>query len=266
MFKLITAFVALFLLVACRSEPEQVDDGSRYTHFAIQQHEPYSDWQDFILIEVDGQGYITSIQLDGVNPIVSSTRRESSRLGLYEGVSGYDFYERIHGLEEELIGQPVAELTALLQDGSEDGFDPASWTTLAVIALSADPIERGPYLNGLYQSMAEEVVDGFYYFVNFIVVHGHIVSVQWNAITEDGFLKYDYVFMMGVGDDSDVRQWRDQAILLEEELIRLQDPMLFTFDGDGYATDIAGVDIPIETFVTLLVQGLAEGPITTDLE
>ena len=266
MLKLLTILAALFLLGACQSEPEIEDDGTRVTYFAMESRSSHNDWQDFILIEVDAQEYITYIRLDGINPMVSSTRRESARLEWSEGIADSNFYEQIHPFEEALIGQPVAELTALLQEGDHDEFEPSNWIALAVIALSTDPIERGPYLEGLYQSMSEESVDGFYYFVNFIVVYGHLIEIQWNAITEDGFLKYDDILMMGIGDDSDVRQWRDQAILLEEALIRLQDPMLFTFDEDGYATDIAGVHLQIEPFITLVIQGLAEGPITTDLD
>jgi len=267
MFKLLTILSMSLLLVACRAEPEPIDDGIRYTYFAMEQHDPHGDWQNFILIEVDSQENITAIQLDGVNAILSSTRRDLSHLELHEDdTEDYAFSEHIADFEESLIGQPVAELTALIQDGDTDGFMPSAWTMLAITALSSDPVERGPYLNGLYQSTADEPVDGFYHFVNFIVVHGHIVAVQWNAITEDGFLKYDYVTMTGVGAGSEVRAWRDQAILLEDALLDIQDPLLLTFDENGYATDLEDVEIEIETFVSLVIRGLAYGPITIELD
>jgi len=264
MFKLLTVLATVFLLVACQPEPEVEDDGTRFTYFAIENRSSHNDWQDFILIETNSQGDITSITLDGINPIISSTRRESARLGLYEEMAGYNFYEQMRAFEEELIGQPMIELTVLLEGGDAGRFEPSRWAHLAMAALSAGPLEAGPYLDGLYQSIADEEVDGFTDFVNFIVVHGHIVEVQWNAITEDGFLKYDYISR--TGSTSDVRVWREQAILLEEELLRIQDPLLLTFDADGYAIDLDDVEIPIEIFVSLVVRGLAQGPTVIDLE
>ena len=262
--KLILVLLMLMVLplTACRqNEDEYVDTGERFMHFAIEGRNQHGGWQNFILVEVNEVGIVTDLVLDGVNHLSSATKRELSQLGLYEALEGYDFYTEARLIEESLIGQSSIHIPLALADSfpSEAGaFNPADWSDLALSAITNSPIEQGPYLNGRYHASAEVAVDGFINFVNFIVVNGHIISVQWNATSEDGLLRHDYVLMTNW--DAQTRSWRDQAIILEEELLILQDPMLFTFDEGGYSLTIPAISIEIETFVSFVVQALTAGP------
>ena len=247
-------FMGLFLFVGCGTEEIVDDEPLEVTvHFAIEDGLGSDEWQDFITITIDTEYTVTAIEMNSVTPLANNLRRDIAQIESFEDAFGYNFYEQASNLEESLIGIASNELAQAIQNAYVD-FDTAEFANLTQRALAYGPVERGQYLDGAYHSIqsADEREDDLQYFVNFYIINGYIVAVHFNALDHEGRLKVDV---------NDTGVWRHQAQLLEQALISIQDPMEFSFDDAGYTTNIPGVDFEIESFVSLVIQALAVGPI-----
>jgi len=263
MVKLILIFISLFLIVGCNSEEYVPIDSLEVTdHFAIEDSLSGDEWQDFIAVTVNSENIITAIELNSVSKLANNLRRDIAQLEGFEEAFGYNFYDQASSLEQSLIGTPSDELVDALRNAYADeivDFDTTTFANLADLALSSESVQQGPYIDGAYHSIEAIDEDELQYFVNLYILNGYIVAVHFNASNLDGRLKYDQLISMI--PDIDIIEWRHQAQILEQALIRFQDPMEFAFDDYGYATNIPGVDINIEPFVSLAIQALANGPV-----
>ena len=273
MLKLISILIFLFFIVGCNSEEDvNVDPSLPVTsYFAIEDSLGADEWQDFITVAVNTANIITAVEFNSITRLANDLRRDIAQLEGFEDVFEYNFHEQALLLEDSLIGIPSDELVNAIRDAYDDeivDFDTATFADLADRALRYGelPAERGGYLDGAYHSITEidedENENDLQYFINFYVIHGNIVAVHFNAVDHEGFLKYD----QRNAYENDILEWRHQAHLLEQTLIRLQDPMELSFDNDGYATDIPGVYVEIETFVSLVIQALADGPVVNEID
>ena len=269
MFKLMLILLSLFVFVGCDNGEVEIDETLPVAvHFAIEDGLAGNEWQNFIMITVNSDDIVTALELNGIPQLANMLRSEVAQLDDYADVFGYNFYEQADYLERHLIGTSSDELVEIIRDAYDNNlvdFDTTAFADLASRALASPPVEKGPYIDGTYRGMDVINEDGLQYFVNLFVINGDIVAVHYNAINhnDDGFLKYAPLFALTV--DHEVTNWRDQAQLLEQALIRFQDPMGFTFDDDGFSTDIPGVDFEIESFVSLVTKALAAGPIILEV-
>ena len=269
MFKLMLIFTSLFILTGCENDEVVIDETLPVTtYFAIADRLDDNEWQDFITITVNSEDVITHVELNGVSQLANRSRREVAQLDDYEDVFGYNFYEQASSLEHSLIGTSRDDLADTIRDAYANervDFDTTTFANLTLRALSSGalPLESGPYLDGTYRGIDVVNEEGFAYFVNLFVINGDIVAAHFNAISDDG-LKYDQFADTTVDDE--VVAWRHQARLLEQALIRSQDPMAFTFCEAGFTADIPGVDMEIESFVSLVTQALAAGPVVIEGE
>lgn len=269
MFKFMLFFTTLFILVGCGDDEVVIDETLPVTtYFAIEDELGNNEWQYFITITINSEHVVTHVELNGITQLANRSRREVAQLDDYEDVFGYNFYEQVSSLEQSLIGTLRDDLADAIRDAYHDGivdFDTTTFADLVHRALStgALPLERGPYIDGTYHGIDVVDEDGLQYFVNLFVINGDIVAVHFNALSGDG-LKYNPFTATTVDDE--IIAWRTQARLLEQALIQLQDPMAFTFSEDGFTSDIPGVDIEIESFVSLVTQALAAGPVVIAAE
>jgi major membrane immunogen (membrane-anchored lipoprotein) len=265
MFKLMLIFMSLFALVGCRNDEVVIDETLPVVnHFAIEEGIDEDGWKNYITITVNSDDVVTDVQLNAVARLANTTRRELARLDQYEDVFGYNFYEQVSFLENSLVGISSGELADAIRDAYSDNLVDFDTTTFAELALRAVPVERGSYIDGTYHSINVADEAGLQYFVNLFVIHGNIVAVHFNAMTPEGVLLYNH--FMSTTVDHEIVAWRNQIQLLEEALIQLQDPFVFTFDENGFTTDIPGLDIEIESFVSLVIQALTEGPVNIEME
>lgn len=272
----IILFMSLALVVGCNRVSESVDEAEEYTnidlpvtvHFAIEDTLGEDEWQSFITITVNSENIVTDVELNGITPLANNLRRDVAQLDGFEEAFGYNFYEQATTLERSLIGYSGNDVATALRDAYDNelvDFNTTTFANLADIALRSAPVERGSYIDGAYHSVKiadeDEVEDenDLQYFVNLFIINGNIVAVHYNALNDEGLLKYDQ--LIGALHNIDVTDWRYQAELLELALIDSQDPEEFSFDEDGFTSDIPGVYIEIETFVSLVIQALADGPI-----
>ena len=264
MFKLILIIFSLLITVGCEGDDIIIDDSLPTTvHFAMSDRIGDDNWQNFITVEINSDDIVTSVEMNSIKQTVMATRRDLAQLDDYEGAFGYDFYEQILMLENSLIGLSRDELADAIEDFSDDAsFNTINFAYLAALALNSDPVEIGDYLDGWYQSISDVDDEGFQYFVNLFIKHGHIIAVHWNAISEDGTFKYDP--SKATASHDEVIEWRNQAHFVEQSLLARQDPTLFPFDENGLSTDLPNVNIEVESFVSLATQALAAGPLTRE--
>jgi major membrane immunogen (membrane-anchored lipoprotein) len=267
MFKLILIIFTLLTVVGC--EGDLVIDETLPTtiHFAMSDRMGSDDWQDFITIEINSDDIITNVQMNSIAQTAMATRRDLAQLADYEDAFGYDFYEQILMLEATLVGLSRHELVLGIQQASSNhivDFDTTSFAYLARQALNSEPVEMGDYIDGWYRSISDVNDEGFRNFVNLFVQHGSIIAVHWNAINDEGILKYDQLNATAI--DQEAIEWRNQAHFVEQSLIARQDPTLFSFDEQGLSTDIPNVTIEVKSFVSLVTQALAAGPLTPEVQ
>jgi len=258
--KLLTLITLILLLAGCNNEENTTEieiSPPLLTNIYFMIEEQIGDaWQNFVQISIDTEGIITDLTLNSITPLSSSTRREIAQLEGFDIAFGYNFFEQALGVEKNLIGihrsQLINEMRYQLET-SELDFELSPFIILAAQALNNRIVERGPFIDGVYQFKDIPQNSEFEYFINLYIIHGYIVSAHFSILESDVFSPPEI---------SQNPNWRRQANLLEKELIATQDPTSFLFDTDGFATDFPNVFIEIEFFVNLVTQALANGPLT----
>ena len=261
MFKFLLVLASLFILVGCRDDEVVTDETLPPTvYFAADASLGDDGWQHFVTVIVNADNVVTDIAFDSIGMPATPSRRLISQGTTYVETFGYSFYEQAMMLEQALRGvlrdELVEGILTAYQEGMID-FNPVAFAHLAEIALASPPVARGPYLDGIYSSYGEVNEAGYQYFVNLFIIHGNILAAHWNAINlEDGTFKYT---PSSTAADESLLEWRNQAALIEEALIAFQDPMMFSFDVNGFTDEIPGVYIEIESVVALFTAALATG-------
>lgn len=139
-------------------------------------------------------------------------------------------------------------------------------TTPATAVGDQDKDAQGKYTDGLYFAMEDEYAgSGWKNMVTIEVKDGKIADVEWNAANKAGgpdkitFSKSGQYGMKAGGASA---EWHEQSKLVEEYLIKTQDPEEITLSTDaGNTDDIAGVTIKVHYFFDLAKQALEAGPI-----
>lgn len=264
MLKLIFVVVTLLTTAGCRDDVVIDETLPTTTYFAVSDDIGEDHWQHFITVEVNSNEIVTGVEMNSIMQTVMATRRDLAQLADYEEAFGYNFDEQVLTLEAALIGLPRDELADAIEQATGDrvDFDTTTFALLADLALTSEPVETGGYIDGWYQSMSSPDDEGFRYFVNLFIQHGHIIAVHWNAINEEGILKYDPLNATAIDDEAIA--WRNQVQVVEKSLIARQDPAFFSFNEAGISTDIPHVTIEVESFVSLVTQALATGPLTRE--
>lgn len=268
MFKFMLIFMFLFIIIGCENNEIMTDEALATTiHFAIDDSFNDDNWKDFITITVNSNNLIVDVELNSVIQLANASRREIAQLNNYEEAFGYNFYEQATKIENSFVGIPSDELAHAILDAYHNDivdFDTTTFARLANLALASEPVERGMYIDGTYRSIGNVDEDGFQKFVNLFVINGNIIAVHFNGINSEGFLKYDQFIATTI--DHEIIEWRNQAQILEQTLVELQDPMAFTFNEDGLTTEIPYLNVEIESFVSLVTNALAAGPVTLEIE
>ena len=260
MFKFLFLMSSLLLLVGCNNEVEPAFEytGPTRDYFAILDTVADDGWQSFVLVSINDDGIVTDITLDGVTPLANSTRREVSKMAAYYEHFGYRFYEQVDDLAQQLIGNHRSELVTAVRTTDLVDFDTTIFADLVSTALNARPVVQGIYLDGSYRAFSDVDADGYHFFVNLFVLNGEIVAVHFNAVDAGGNLRYEQI-------DSSRDQYlvttRAQLEYFAQLIIALQDPMVISFDIDGFAIDFPQLHIPVEPLIVLVTRALAAGPV-----
>lgn len=193
------------------------------------------DEQDALVgygVTVQVAGYVDTIEVH-VAVGTDKTRIKGIRIGKHRETAGYGaritsavFLERFKGVEHPVY---LAGGTTAMVDG-----------VYRAVANEAD--------SGGFRDVVELTVKG-----------GKITAVNWDALNDAGVGKKElsrngeYV-MTETG-----LLWYQQAELLEQTLLRVQDPSAIVYDPQSGKTDAySGASIRIDPFVKLAAQALAD--------
>ncbi len=195
--------------------------------------DPYGDVKKAYRAETDGEtkGYVIEMVVQGYGGAMEVTAGVSADGKRITGVRVGE------NSETENLGKLVAENAFLSQFAGVP-----SPVTLGKSTLN----------DGTYHAESEGYSDGYKEIMSLTVENGRITRVLWDGESENGgkskrqaSIDGEYVMT------ADGLMWHEQAQLLEDRLIELQDPSRLFFGDDGKTDAVAGVSIKINSFVSL---------------
>ena len=90
-----------------------------------------------------------------------------------------------------------------------------------------------------------------------LIENGYIIAAHWDTVPTNNLKAVNQV----LDEEAYSKHWNQQANLLEQHLIEIQDPMQMTFNEQNKTTDVNGVTIEVHQFIELAIKALASGPL-----
>jgi major membrane immunogen (membrane-anchored lipoprotein) len=120
--------------------------------------------------------------------------------------------------------------------------------------------EASALKDGTYRVVADKADDsGFRDVVELTVRDGILTAVNWDAVGLDGVGKKELSRGGNYVMTPDGLPWHEQAQLLEQALLRTQDPTAIVYDAETGKTDAySGASIRVDPFVKLAKQAFAK--------
>ena len=220
-------------------------------------------WKNIVNFEVVN-GQIESITFDAVNEQSTTYKRTLSINGEYisDTIDSSDlkWHEQLQLIESYLINdQDYHELLTANTIPTIEGItiDLSPFIELFNTAMTEGPIEIGPYQNGQYFAETEDSNNGMKHTINMLIENGYIIAAHWDTVPTNNLKAANQV----LDEEAYSKHWNQQANLLEQHLIEIQDPMQMTFNEQNKTTDVNGVTIEVHQFIELAIKALASGPL-----
>ena len=118
--------------------------------------------------------------------------------------------------------------------------------------------EGGDLKDGVYRAENKDFSDGFKDFVEITVENGKLEKVNWDSVNEEGRSKKELSKNGEYVMTENGPLWYEQANLMEELLIRLEDPAKISLSEDGKTDAVASASITVSNFVKLADECLKE--------
>ncbi len=219
-----------------------------------------SNWRDIVDVEVVN-GNIKTITFNAVNEVATEYKRNKPNLEekseVTESNPDNDWETQLQLLENYLVKNQdsILELTKENMPSIEGvTLDAFPLVELLQQALTAGPLETGAYQDGQYFASLEDENHQIKHTINLLVHRGYIIAAHWDT-TLPSDLK------LTEEEQSYITQWNEQANLLEQHLIKYQDPTQITFNEENKTSDVSGVTIEVYQFIELATKALASGPL-----
>lgn len=242
-------------------------------YFAQGDFDANSGWKSTVTMEVK-DGKIVSVDWNGASVNAGKNKKATSMDGGYpmveKGGASAPWHEQAALVEKYLVDTQKPEAINFSDaDGHTDSITGATikvkdFAELAQKALSAGPVEKGPYKDGAYHAESKAFAEnsGWKETVDLTVINGHIVAVNWNGVHKDG------------GDDKKtqskdgryglkekggaIAEWHEQAAAMERFVLEKQDPAAITIKDDAGHTDaVSGATIKVKEFAQLVDEALS---------
>lgn len=160
--------------------------------------------------------------------------------------------------KEDYLSQFPGKVAPVFLTGEEPIGDLADAPADDVI--QDDAADNGVLQDGVFRAEAADFVGGFLEMVTVKVEEGKIVSINWDAMNEDGEFK-SYLSSVGeykMTDDGPI--WKDQVNELAAYVIENQDEdnKGVNIDDEGKTDSLATVSIEVKGFIGLLSNALEE--------
>lgn len=233
-------------------------------YFAVESDYSDEGWKNTVLFNIE-DGLMTTIEFNAINQNAKTDKRTLSQEGQDQDIiesldnTPLNWHEQIEKLESYILNLQDFSNIQVTEEGKTDvipnvTIEVNSFLQLINNALINGPIEKGNYQDGHYYAEQVTHADGYKYTINLIVDNGYIVGAHWDAVTEEGIV-------ISEQQNNQNESWNEQAQLLENYLIKIQDPTLITFNEDNKTDAITGVTIEVNPFIQLAIEALSKGPI-----
>jgi major membrane immunogen (membrane-anchored lipoprotein) len=235
-------------------------------YFAEQNTFSSAGWRYQAVLEVKG-GKIVSANWNAINRLGvedKKTYAAAGKYGMARVAKQGEWHVQAAKVEAELIRVQDVSKIAIKADGKTDAISGVSitikeFTDLVKAALAAGPVPAGTYKkDGWFYAKAPAFDKSGYADTALItIVNGRIVSAFWDAVFRSGG---DTKFFRAVKGTYKMNakqgEWQIQAPRVAAELVRLQDPALFSIKTDDKTDAISGVSITIREFAVVAVEAL----------
>lgn len=231
-------------------------------YFAKEDHYSNDGWKHLVNFEIIN-GKIESITFDAINEEATTYKCDFSmkeELGSnIKDKSSLKWHEQVELIENYFLTSKID--THLL---NEDTIPSISGVTLDLLpffqlfneAITNGPLESGPYQDGSYYAETDEVETQLKHTIHLIIKNGYIIAAHWDVIPISNKNNDNTTI-----DNTPIQHEVQQANLLENYLIEIQDPTQMTFNEENKTTDINGVTIEVDQFIELAIKALASGPL-----
>lgn len=224
----------------------------------------YSDegWKNIVTLNIQN-GLITMIELNSINQNATTDKQTLSQTGEYIietlDETSLPWHEQIEELENYILNYQDFLNIKLTEEEKNNKLPNITieiqpFLELINNAILAGPIEKGNYQDGHYYSEQENFTNNYKSTINLIVHNGYIIGAHWDFITKEGT-------SINEEQTNQIQTWNEQAQLLENYLIEIQDPTLITFNEENKTEAINGVTVEVNPFIQLAIEALAKGPI-----
>ena len=231
-------------------------------YFAKEDSYSNDGWKHIVNFEIVN-GTIESITFDAVNEQATAYKRDLSINEELDSelkdTSMLKWHEQLKLIEDYLLtSQTDANLL------NEENLPTISGVTLDFLpfaqlfnqAITNGPLELGSYQDGHYYAESEELETQLKHTIHLIIENGYIIAAHWDTLPINDNNSNNITM-----DDNSSQQEVKQANLLEDYLIKIQDPMQMTFNEENKTTDVNGVTIEVHQFIELAVKALGSGPL-----
>lgn len=223
-------------------------------------------WRNFVEVTISG-GKIAAVNWDADKEDGTATKKQESKNGTYVMTeTGKKWHEQAKIMEDELIKtQDTSKLAYDSASGKTDAYAGVSITVSEFAKLAQQALDKAKggqvatgWKDGVYKAEQAAYKNGYRAFVEITVAGGKITTANWDAYKEDSQLTKKKESKDGTYVMTETgKKWHEQAEILEDELIKTQNPVKITYDAATGKTDAyAGVSITISEFVSLAQQAL----------
>jgi len=255
--KVLAAMLGLTLVfsaVGCRAEQTALANG---IYFAIEEEFSATGWKDFVIVTVE-DGMIVNYNWDSIQRNLRVEEDEITTKKLLQDEYGMrpvspisaEWFEQAEAFEDFVLENGAAAVTFKDDAGHVDniaGCTMQAKGALALIdkALAAGPVEFGPYEDGVYFAEAADFsTSGWKDMVKVVVMFGNIVSVDWDAVSNEETPRYK----KAIQDEYNMRpaspigaEWFEQALAFQNFVVANNGVAAITYGDDaGHVDNIAG--------------------------
>ncbi|MEF2966223.1 FMN-binding protein [Paenibacillus sp. M1] len=238
-------------------------------YYAQGEADPDSGWQYYVTLTVSG-GKITEAKWNGLNATVGVdkvTYSKEGKYGMKAGGAQSEWHEQAEKTEQYLIEKQDPKDITLNEEGKTDAISGVSvhvneFFDLADQALTAGPVQAGPYKDGTYHAEGDKFDEhsGWKETADVVIAAGKIVKVNFSGVNEAGEDKkqnsIDGKYGMKAGGAQS--EWHEQAALAEAYLVENQDPASLTFNEEGKTDALSGVSISLQSYFGLVTKALEQ--------
>lgn len=249
------------------AEQGKYQDG---VYFAQGEADAKTGWQSYVTLTV-ADGKITDAKWNATNAGVGVdkvTYSEEGKYGMKAGGASSEWHEQAQKVEQYLIEKQDPKDIALNEEGKTDAITGVSvhvseFFNLADQALTAGPVQAGPYKDGTYHAEGDKFDEhsGWKETADVVIAAGKIVKVNFSGVNEAGEDKkqnsVDGKYGMKANGGAQA-EWHEEAAKAEAYLVEQQDPASLTFNEEGKTDAISGVSISLKSYFDLVTKALEQ--------